>query len=267
MLRRTFWCSGLILVLAATVAQAQDTKKGGGQGQGRGGFGQGPGGFGPGGFGQQGGGAMLLGSPEVQKELAVTDEQKGLIEDMVADLREQGRNLFAGGGNFQEFQNLSQEERQKRFDEMRKKGEEMAKKSEEMVNMILEPKQVERLGQLRLQQENVVAFNRDDIAKKLGLTQEQRDKIKKIQEDGRPQGAGGGFQNFQNMSDEERREFFTKMREQREKVNTDLLAVLTADQKTNWEKMQGKKFEFPQPQFGRPGGGGDGAPTKKKTDR
>src|SRR5580765_1772277 len=78
------------------------------------GFGRGRGGFG----GMGGGGAgMLLGNPQVQKELKMN-------EDQVAKIGEIQREMFAGfgqggGGG---FQNLSDEERQKRFEEMRKKG-------------------------------------------------------------------------------------------------------------------------------------------------
>jgi hypothetical protein len=189
--------------------------------------------------------------PEVQKELAISDEQKGLIEDMQADLREQMRNVF---GNPQELGNLSQEERQKRFEESRQKAEEMGKKTEEMLKMILEPKQLERLSQLRLQTEGVDAFRRDEIAEKLGLTQDQKDKIAKIQEESRPD--PNAFRNFRDASEEERRQAFAQMRERREKAQADILAVLTASQKESWEKMQGKKFDFPQRGFGggRPGG-------------
>jgi Spy/CpxP family protein refolding chaperone len=238
MLRRTVLFGGLVVLLAAaSAAQAQDRR-------------QGRGGFAGGGFF---GSSDLLGTAEVQKELGVTDEQKGLIEDMVADIREKRREAFAGGGG-QDFQSLSQEERQKLFEEGRKKGEEIQKKADDMASMILEPKQLERLQQLKLQREGVGAFNRDEIVKKLGITGEQREKIRKIQEEAR-QAGGGGFQNFQNLSQEEQRELFAKMRERGEKMNADILAVLTPDQKASWEKMQGKKFEFPPPQFGRRPGG------------
>jgi len=243
MLRRTMFRGGVVLLALAGLVHGQDNRPRigfGGQGPGFGGFGMGS--------------AGLLAMPEVQKELGITDEQKGLIDDMMADLREQGRNAF-GNFNPQEFQNLSQEERQKRMEEGRKRGEEMAKKTEEMVSMILEPKQVDRLQQLRYQQENVRAFNRDEVAKKLELSQEQRDKIRKLQEAARPQ--PGAFPDFRNMSEDERGEFFRKMREQAEKTNTEILNVLTASQKETWAKMQGKKFEFPAFQgFGarRPGG-------------
>lgn len=246
------------LITAASTVQAQDR-------QGRGGF------FGAQGGGFGGGGAMLLGSPEVQKELGVSDEQKGLIEDMVADLREQfqpGR----GGFNPQDFQNMSEEERRKFFEEGRKRMEETNKKTDEMIAMILDEKQSARFNELKLQTEGTGAFNRDEIAKKLNLTEQQREKMKKIQEEARPDPSQ--FANFRTMSAEERLEAFTKMREKGEKANADVLNVLTGEQKELWAKMQGKKFEFPQPAFGgfgggrRPGGGGEqpGRPETKKKD-
>jgi len=240
MLQRTFWVSGLTLVLLANATQAQERPRGFGQGQFAG--------FLP-------GGAGLLAMPEVQKELSISDEQKGLIDDMLADLREQQRNQFSG---FQGFQDMSDEERRKALEDMRKRGEETTKKADEMTNMILEPKQVDRLSQLRIQREGAAALMRPDVADKLKLTQSQRDKIRSIQEEVMPRfGAGGGgggatfnFRNFQNMSDEEKakmREEGEKMRERIEKSRTDMVAVLTPEQKDSFEKMQGKKFDFPAP--------------------
>src|SRR5262245_50622363 len=69
--------------------------------------------------------AGLLGIAEVRKELGVTTDQQGLIEDLLKDLRESG-----GGSNRQDFQNLSQEERRQRFAEARKQAEERAKKTD-----------------------------------------------------------------------------------------------------------------------------------------
>jgi hypothetical protein len=204
------------------------------------GFGQG-GGFG-GGF--MGGGAMLLGMPEVQKELGVSDEQKGLIEDMLADLRDQFQP--PANFNFQEFQNLSEEERKKRREEFGKRLEEIGKKSDEMVKMILDDKQVDRFAQIRVQSEGVWSFNRQEVAEKLGLSQDQRDTIRKIQE----ASAGSRMRFNPNATEEERAQAIAKFREQREKTNSEMLAVLTAQQRETWAKMQGKKFDFPQPAFG-----------------
>lgn len=251
----------MITALITALASAQEPKA-----PRRGGFGGGGGFGGPGGAG--GSSAMLLGMPEVKTELGTSDEQNKKIEALLADLQEQMRASF---GNFQELQSLSREERDKKMAEGRKKAEETSKKADEQVSKVLEPKQVERLSQLRLQREGVAAFSRADIAKQLGLTDEQGEKIRKIQEEARTEGRAN-----RNLSEDERREFFTKQRERREKAQSDTLAVLTDVQKTKWTEMKGKEFKFPEtrggfgggfgPGGGRggPGGGGGGQSNEEK---
>src|SRR5438046_2716234 len=88
-----------ICLLASDAAFAQ-----GQRGRGRGGF--------PG-FGGGGGGAgFLLMNPQVQKELKMTDEQTAKVGEIT-------RESFQGGagGGFQNFQNLSEEERTKLFED------------------------------------------------------------------------------------------------------------------------------------------------------
>ena len=201
---------------------------------------------------------------EVQKELEVSDDQKGLIEDIQKDLRQQ----LGGNTSPEEFRNLSQEERQKRMDEFRKKSEELSKKADEMIGMLLEPKQAERLNQLRLQREGPSSLGRAEVAGKVGLSAEQRTKVRKILDD--LEAANQGlFRNMRDLPREERGQVFTKVREQRDKAEADILGLLTAEQKALWQKMQGKKFEFPQRGLGgdsggnRPGGERPGATPKK----
>ena len=269
MLRRTMFAGVMgLMLLGASVGPAQEQKSAQGRG-GFGGFGGGPGG----GFPVSN--SMLLGIPEVQKELGINDDQKGLIQDMQADMMEQSRSLF-GNFNFQEFQSLDREERQKRMEEGRKKGEELTKKADEMVATILEPKQSERLTQLRLQREGVGSFASAEVAEKIGMSQEQRKKVGQIlvsmQPD--PNQSSGLFR--RDMSEEERREAGAKWRELREKMReksekgrADILGVLTSEQKERWEKMQGAKFEFPRRQFGGSGGGrpGGNAPRPKNESK
>jgi Spy/CpxP family protein refolding chaperone len=230
MLRRACLLAGLGLLVAVSGAFAQQQGRGG---RGFGGFGFGP----PGNLG-------LIGIPEVQKEIGVTDDQKKQIDELLASARN-------AGGGFQGLRDLSDEERQKRFEAMRKANEE----NEQKLTKILDGKQVARLDQLRLQREGVMAFNRPKVADELGLTAEQKEKISKIQADARPQGG----RNFQDLSEEERRELRTKMQEQREKAQADTLAVLTDAQKAKWAEMKGKEFSFPAPgRGGRGGAGGNG---------
>ncbi len=167
------------------------------------------------------GAAGLLAVEAVQNELKMTDEQK----QKFAALREEGRNL----------RDLSGEERRQKF-------QELAKKADETVKTTLDDKQKKRLEEIRLQLEGPGALARDEVAAKLKLDQAQKDKIKKIQEDGRP---SERF-DFRNASQEERRKYFAEARERREKTNAALLAVLTPAQKESFEKLQGEKFEMPR---------------------
>jgi Spy/CpxP family protein refolding chaperone len=248
-------CLLLACLVSAVVAQNQKPDQKPGQRP----QGGGRGGFGGGGFGGPQSGAALLGIAEVQKELGISDEQKGKLEAVLNDLREQGRSGF----NFQDFQSLKEDEREKKMAEFRKKAEELGKKATESVSKILDAKQNERFGQLQLQREGIAATAKEEVADKLKLSKEQREKLTKIQEEGRTAQRGGG--NFGQLSEEERRAQFTKMQEARDKRTADMVAVLTADQKGSWEKMLGAKFDFPQPRgFGGGGGGGQGGGEKKR---
>ena len=248
MLRCKSLLAAVALMLIVSLASAQEQPRG----RGRGGFGGGRGFGGPGG-GMFNSPVALLGMPEVRKELNTTEEQNKQIDDVVEEMRESTRGAF---GNFQELQNLSDEERQKRMDEMRKKGEDANKAAEDKINKVLKPEQLTRLKQLSLQRQGIYALTRPEVAKQLGLTQEQQDKIQKVQEAARPQGPPPA--NFQDQTEEEREKARTQARERQEKVQTDVLAVLTDDQKSKFAELKGKAFDFPPMQFG--GGGFGGRP-------
>lgn len=196
-------------------------------------------------FGRGGGSsAMLLTIPEVQKELNLSEDQTKQLTELAQEVRDKMRASF-GQFNFGELQNLSEEERQKRMDEMRKKAEEATKGVDEKVGKILDAKQSERLKQLQLQAEGARALTRPEVIKKLGISDEQLAKIKKIQEDARPTGRAGFNR---DQSDEDRQAAMKKMRERFEKAEKDCLAVLNDDQMLDWTNMCGKTFKFPERQ-------------------
>jgi Spy/CpxP family protein refolding chaperone len=226
MLRRNAFIAGAILMVGAIAVPASA---------------QGP----RGGMYRGGSSAMLLGIPEVQKELNLSDEQKTQIDALLADAR-----ASLGQLNFQELRNLSADEREKRLGEMRKKFEEAGKAFDEKAGKILDAKQVERLHQLQLQREGAMALSRPEVIQKLGLSEEQQAKIKKIQEDARPTGRGGFDP---NQSEEERQAARTKMREKFANAQKDCLAVLNDDQMLDWTNMCGKAFKFPERQGPRRG--------------
>lgn len=222
----------IVLMVSAAAAQEQ-------RGRRRGGFG---GGFG-GPFGAFNSPAALAGMPQVQEEIKVSEEQKKQIDEGLAELR--------GGFNFQELQGLSAEDREKRMEEMRKKAETAGKAFEEKMNKILKPEQLARLKELSLQRQGAMALLRPDIAKDLGLTEDQRKKMQGIFESAR----SANQPNLRELSQEEREKVMTENREKLEKAQAELLAVLTDDQKAKYAELKGKEFKFPEPRFGGFGGG------------
>lgn len=236
-------------LLVSLVAQAQ-AQPGGGRG--------GPGGRGGFGFGGPGGGGVagLLFMEEVQKEIGATKEQ---VEKIQTAMRELGGGRGPGGqggGNRVNPQDLSEAERAKLREEFQKQMEERAKKSDEILKANLDAKQIARLEELRIQREGAGALARTEVAAKLKLSDEQKEKIKTALESGR-----GDFRGFGGPGGGNREEIQKAMEEaraKREKANAEALAVLTEEQKTAFAALQGAKFEFPA--FGGFGGRGPGGP-------
>jgi hypothetical protein len=166
----------------------------------------------------------LLMIDEVQNELKLTAEQKEKLQSLRCSREDRAA-----------LQDLSREERQKRY-------EERAKKAEETIKTTLDETQQKRLQELRLQREGAEALTRAEVAEKLGFDQAQKDKVKQVLE-----AADSNRQfDFRNATQEEREKYFAEARERREKRDADLLAVLTDAQKESFQKMQGEKFTFPE---------------------
>jgi Spy/CpxP family protein refolding chaperone len=217
------------------------------RGQGRGGRG--------GGFG--GGPGMLIQNSSVQKELKLSDDEIKKIKEAVDGINSKHQEERAALRNLQ-------------GDERREKGQELGRKVTEETNQalasILTPEQSKRLKEITLQQEGARAFNGEEVQKALKLTDDQKDKIKTINEDAAkdmrelfPQGgrrgaggAGGGgavdAATFKEMQ--------TKMAAIRKETLDKVTSVLTDDQKKAWKDMTGAPFEvkFEPRQGGRRGG-------------
>jgi Spy/CpxP family protein refolding chaperone len=239
MVRRSLFIAGVTFVLGSIAVTASAQPGGGG-----------PGFFGGmlGGGGGLGGGInlMLLRTPEVQKELKLTPDQTSEISTLQGEVMEKVRASFQQV-NFQDLQNASDEERQKLFTDMRKKAEEATKGVDDKVSSILDATQSKRLHELLLQRLGPAALTRPEVVKQLNLTDDQVAKITKIQTDARPQ-----FPRMDpNQSPEDRQAAMQKMRDQFQKSQKDMLAVLSDDQMLDWTNMCGKTFKFPPMQFGR----------------
>jgi Spy/CpxP family protein refolding chaperone len=181
----------------------------------------------PGGpFGGRLGGPMLmvglLRSPQVQQELKLTDQQRQQLEQLGEQWREKMRGL----------RDLPPEER-------RQKVEGMRAEVEKQLATILNEQQMKRLKQIALQVEGYAALERPEIADQVGLTKEQRQKIRDIlrQADEKRREA---FQQGQG----DRQAAFQRMREIRQWVDGEIEKLLTAEQKKKWQELVGAPFKF-----------------------
>jgi len=183
-----------------------------------------------------GGGYMLLGNKSVQQELKLSDEQAEKATKLINDVQAKTREKMEG---------LSQEERREKGREIFEAANEEAKSG---AKDILKPEQTARLDQISLQARGLQAFTDSKIQEKLKLTDDQKSKLKDIEEDVRSQ-SRELFQGFQNDREGTMQKFAALRKESLGKA----VALLTDEQKATWKEMTGEPFEVKFER--RPGGG------------
>lgn len=219
-------CAAALVALAAVSAEAQ-------QGRGRGGFGFG----GPGGRGL----VSLAGNEAVQKDLGLSADTTSKLNTLNEDMRAARTKEYNSAGiDLQNFQNLSNEQRQKMAEIGTKLNEEFTPK----LNELISADQMKRLKQINVQSQGSGALANADVAAELALTAEQKTKLGGLLADyGRKQGelftAGGDVQ-----------ERIAKGRELSAELEKNALEVLTADQKTKFSALKGSPFDLAQLGFG-----------------
>ena len=181
----------------------------------------------PGGpFGGRFGGPMLmlglLRNQQVQQELKLTHQQKQQIEQLGEQWREKMRGL----------RDLTPEER-------RQKVQGMRAELEKQLSQILNEQQMKRLKQIALQVEGYAALERPEVAERVGLTKEQRQKIRDILR----QAAEKRREAFQ-QGRSDRQAAFQRMREIRQWVDGEIEKLLTPEQKKKWQELIGEPFKF-----------------------
>lgn len=162
-------------------------------------------------------GAPLLARSDVQAELKLTAAQKKSVENAMKQL-----GVPRPG------------EKRPQFD--MKTAQENVKKAEATIKKTLTAAQLQRLNELSLQRMGAFAITGDEVSKKLGLTQAQRDKINKVRQD--------GFKKFQQQGQSGRRGPDPKITAS---IKKNIEAVLTSAQLAKWKAMQGKPFKFVDP--------------------
>jgi hypothetical protein len=222
----------LVLGVAALVASpsfAQPGRRGGG--------------FGPG---------ALLRVEKVQKDMGLDKEKVDKANAALAKVREDLKDDYDKLG----FQ--SQASQDERAAARKKTGE----AEEKALKDVLSEKQMTRLHQIQRQLQGIDMFQNEEVQKTLKLTDDQKAKLKEINDDLRKETqelfqGGGGF----------KPENVTKMQALRKDALASAMKALDDTQKKAVKEMTGEPIELtPQDLFpgrGKPGGG---KPDKPRTD-
>lgn len=210
LLRNIFVVCATVLLVSAAMAQ------GGGRGQGRGMMGRGN------------DAGSLLRREDVQKELKLTDDQKGKLKEVSDKINQERRDLFQNsGGDFQAAQA-----------DMQKKQPEWDKQ----IMGVLNADQSKRLKELMVQRGgNMIAMN-PAFQKDLGITDDQKAKLKDLQtKQMEAMMALGQKMRDQEITQEEMRDSVQKnMKTMEEAVGK----ILTDAQKAKIKEMGGAAFKF-----------------------
>lgn len=173
----------------------------------------------------------------------------------------------------QEQREQSREDRMKEFQKLREKAAKdvakLDKETDEILALLLEDNQWKRLGEIQFQsglRRGVLTAMLDKtMAAKVKVTKDQAKKLEEVKKAADEQAAKEReammkrFQDFRNMSEEERGELdFQKImadarkkaEDTRKALDKKAMAVLTDGQRKSIETMKGKEFKFPERQRG-----------------
>jgi Spy/CpxP family protein refolding chaperone len=210
----------------------------------------------PGGGGPFGGGSLLE-NQSVQKELRLSDEQIKKVTEITQSIRDKHREELQAV-----FKRGPQTDRE-RIQELFKTINEETNKA---LADVLTPEQAKRYKQITLQDRGTQAFNDEEVQKALKLTDEQKEKIKTINEDAAkerqqlfPRGGGGGGAGAGRRDPGAFEEMRKKMAAMNKETMEKVTAVLTDDQKKAWKDLIGEPFEVKRafPRGGPRGGPGE----------
>ena len=182
----------------------------------------------------------LLYYPQLQKEIELVEDQKAELQKIQSESQVKMTEAYKTLNANQEGDPLV---RQQKYMEL---YQTLGKETEEKVAKVLLPHQKKRLSQIMLQMKLsqssygygfAGALEGDDVGKELGITDAQREELKKKEEKIRAEFT------------KKYQEFYKKLNEE---TKEEMMSVLTPAQRKKLEDLLGTKFELQQPQFGQP---------------
>lgn len=175
-------------------------------------------------------GFYMLRMPNVQKDLELIPEQVEKLEKIGKQYYDQMRQDWSGMGD------LSPEERQKKYQEVRQQQQKRAEEVAKQIKEVLLPQQLKQLEDMNFRSRAPYMLRSPQVMEKLELTEEQKEKLKKAQED-----------------------LQEKMRELQKEAFDDALKVLTKEQKKQLREITEQGYQGYQ--WG--GGGAVGQPRNR----
>jgi len=140
------------------------------------------------------------------------------------------------------LQDLTPEERVEELPNVMEMINERAEGLQTRLTNILDATQLARVGELSLQRRGVEALDDEKVAKALKLTADQTKQLAAIQDDA----AGKREEIMKEIFGGDRDELRRKMQALRKELGDKASAVLTTEQREQFDQMKGAKFEFPR---------------------
>jgi len=176
--------------------------------------------------------SYLLDSEAVQKELALTAEQKAALQNVRDEQSAADQAFFAG------FMGISPDEMQRRL-------EQRASNLRSKIQKVLTPQQTARLSEINLQVVGFRALSYDDVAKALGLTADQKQQLKNLSDEShRKIDELTATIRIDQLSKQQRADLRKKQDDIVAQRKEKSLSLLTDEQKARFEKLQGEKFDI-----------------------
>jgi Spy/CpxP family protein refolding chaperone len=189
-------------------------------------------------------GLGILRSNEAKEELKLSNEQSEKIDALMEQMRSSMMERF------QALQDVPEEERQEKAQTMMR---ELAADVKKELRAVLDADQFARYEQINLQAMGVDAFLQPEVIEQLKITAEQQEKLQQAVGTMREQ-----MMEISQSAQRDREGAMRRMTELRQSTQKKVMELMTADQKSAWEKMIGKPFQMPA--FG--GGFGGGRPRR-----
>lgn len=161
---------------------------------------------------------------EVQAELKLSDEQKSAVAKLNAELNEKRMAIF---------QNAAGD-----WDAIREGVTKLYREMHEKFVNELDDSQRTRMQELYLQVNGPLALQSDELSAALKLTDEQQQKLEEARNESRDAFMNAGLRDMSEEDAAKKVEELLGARDER------LLAVLTDEQRTEFQRMKGEKLEI-----------------------